>query len=221
MGSRKAAVWSLAVVGAVAISVLAHDARACGGEWYPEVSIDPRIHGVAQAEKLLSEGKRLAAAASVIRMMPHIKTLKSKPGSLVGRAERVLAVALSRSQGALPVAAEVPIDVLGSFQGSKLGEAEQNLEWSVQALKRQAEAKPDDMSLKSDLGEAMARVPTHHDEARAILEDLAKRDLMASPEGYAALASLRSRSGDADGQKLALKRCEAMAKSQDACVLRS
>ena len=49
----------------------------------------------------------------------------------------------------------------------------------------------------------------------------AKRDLIASPEGYAALASLRSQSGDTDGQKLALKRCEAMAKSQDACVLRS
>lgn len=221
MSFKKQAVWSISVAALMGISVLSQDARACGGEWYPEVMIDPRIHGVAQAEKNLAAGNRLAAAASVIRMIPHIKTLKSKPGSLVGRAERVLAVALSRSQGALPVAAEVPLDVLGSWQGSKEGDAAANMAWSVQVLERQAQAKADDVSLKTDLAEAMARLPEHREAARAILEDLAKRDLIASPEGYAALASLRSQSGDTDGQKLALKRCEAMAKSQDACVLRS
>ncbi|HVY26985.1 MAG TPA: hypothetical protein VHB79_10550 [Polyangiaceae bacterium] len=221
MSFKKQAVWSISLAALMGISVLSQDARACGGEWYPEVMIDPRIHGVAQAEKDLAAGKRLAAAASVIRMIPHIKTLKSKPGSLVGRAERVLAVALSRSQGALPVAAEVPLDVLGSWQGNKEGDAAANMAWSVQVLERQAQAKADDVSLKTDLAEAMARLPERREAARAILEDLAKRDLIASPEGYAALASLRSQSGDADGQKLALKRCEAMAKSQDACVLRS
>jgi len=183
--------------------------------------VDPRIHGVAQAEKQLANGNRLAAAASVIRMIPHIKSLKSKPGSLVGRAERVLAVALSRSQGALPVASEVPLDVLGSWRGSKDGESAANMAWSVAVLKRQSENKSDDVSLKTDLAEAMARVPEQRTQARAILEDLATRDLIASPEGYAALASLRRQSGDTDGQKLALKRCEAMAKSQDACISRS
>jgi hypothetical protein len=202
-------------------SSVSHVAEACGGEWYPEVTVDPRIHGVAQAEKALQSGKHLAAAASVLRMMPHIKTLKSKPSSLVGRAERVLAVALSRAQGALPVQNEVPREVLGGWAGSKDGEATTNMAWSVEVLKRQSSAKADDVALKTDLAEAMARVPEHRAEARTILEDLAKRDLIASPEGYAALALLRSQSGDADGQKLALKRCEAMAKNQDACVIRS
>jgi hypothetical protein len=154
-------------------------------------------------------------------MMPHIKSLKSKPGSLVARAERVLAVALSRSQGALPVGAEVPDYVLGSWRGAGEGESAANLAWSVSVLKRQSETKADDVALKTDLAEAMARIPEQRAQARSILEDLAKRDLIASPEGYAALALLRSQSGDADGQKLALKRCEAMAKTQDACVLRS
>jgi hypothetical protein len=221
MSFRKHTILSLGMAACVGITVLAQDAKACGGEWYPEVMVDPRIHGVAQAEKSLANGNRLAAAASVIRMMPHIKSLKSKPGSLVARAERVLAVALSRSQGALPVANEVPLDVLGSWQGAKDGESAANLAWSVATLKRQSESKSDDVSLKTDLAEAMARIPEQRAEARTILEDLAKRDLIASPEGYAALASLRSQSGDTDGQKLALKRCEAMAKSQDACVLRS
>lgn len=221
MSFKKHAVWSISLVACLGVCVPARDAVACGGEWYPEVMVDPRIHGVAQAEKNLAAGNRLAAAASVLRMIPHIKTLKSKPGSLVARAERVLAVALSRSGGALPVAAEVPADVLGAWQGSKPGEASSNLAWSVDVLKRQADAKGDDVALKTDLAEAMARTPDHRTEARTILEDLAKRDLIASPEGYAALAELRHQSGDADGQKLALKRCEAMAKSQDACALRS
>lgn len=222
MSIRKHTILAMALGACALTSVLSKDAVACGGEWYPEVvQVDPRIHGVAQAEKALSSGDRLAAAASVIRMMPHIKSLKSKPGSLVGRAERVLAVALSRSGGALPVAAEVPREVLGAWEGAKDGEASSNLAWSVDVLRRQSAAKADDVVLKTELGEAMARMPEHRDEARGLLEDLAKRDLIASPEGYAALAALRSQSGDADGQKLALKRCEAMAKSQDACVLRS
>jgi cytochrome P450 len=221
MSFRKHTVMAFSLAACLGISVLTQDARACGGEWYPEVMIDPRIHGVAQAEKALANGNRLAAAASVIRMIPHIKTLKSKPGSLVARAERVLAVALSRSQGALPVAKEVPSEVLGSWQGSKASDSAANLAWSVEVLKRQSDSKDDDVSLKTDLAEAMARLPEQRAEARSILEDLAKRDLIASPEGYAALASLRSQSGDTDGQKLALKRCEAMAKSQDACTVRS
>src|SRR5689334_12978303 len=158
------------------ITVLAQNAIACGGEWYPEVMVDPRIHGVAQAEKSLAGGNRLAAAASVIRMMPHIKSLKAKPGSLVGRAERVLAVALSRSSGMLPVSKEVPLEVLASWQGAKDGESSANLAWSVEVLKRQSDAKQDDVGLKTELAEAMSRVPARRAEARAILEDLAKRD---------------------------------------------
>lgn len=221
MSFRNKSVWVLAIGMCMGLSSVSHVAKACGGEWYPEVTVDPRIHGVAQAEKALQSGKHLAAAASVLRMMPHIKTLKSKPSSLVGRAERVLAVALSRAQGALPVQSEVPREVLGAWAGSKEGETSQNMAWSVEVLKRQSGAKADDVALKTDLAEAMARLPEHRQEARTILEDLAKRDLIASPEGYAALALLRSQSGDADGQKLALKRCEAMAKNQDACVIRS
>jgi hypothetical protein len=183
--------------------------------------VDPRIHGVAQAEKSLSGGNRLAAAASVIRMMPHIKTLKAKPGSLVGRAERVLAVALARSGGVLPVAHEVPREVLGAWEGAKPGQSTDNLAWSAEVLRRQSNAKADDVQLKTELAEALAQLPAHRAEARSILEDLAKRDLVASPEGYATLAQLRQETGDQAGQKLALSCCQAMAKSQDACALRS
>jgi hypothetical protein len=220
MTSRKHAI-AVAVFGAcLGLGVATREAAACGGEWYPEVMVDPRIHGVAQAEKSLAKGDRIAAAASVLRMMPHIKSLKAKPGSLVGRAERVLAIALSRSNGALDASREVPLDVLASWQGAKTAERTANLAWSVEVLKRQADAKRDDVGLRTDLAEAMARVPERREEARAILEELAQRDLIASPEGYAALASVRSQLGDSAGQQVALQRCEAMAKSKDACTLR-
>ena len=53
-------------------------ALACGGEWFPELQIDPRIHGVLEAEKSIAKGNYVAAAGSVVRMMPHLKTLDAK-----------------------------------------------------------------------------------------------------------------------------------------------
>lgn len=218
MTFRKHKIMGLTLLACLGFSAVPHEAAACGGEWFPEQTVDPRIHGIARAEQLLSHD-RLAAAASVIRMIPHIKSLKAAPGSLVGRAERVLAVALSRSQGALPVEAEVSAPVLAAFRGRTPAEALANLEWSARVLERQSTAKADDVSLKTDLAEALARLPERRAEARALLEDLSKRDLIASPEGYAALASLRSASGDVDGKKAALERCQAMAKTQGVCAL--
>jgi hypothetical protein len=218
---KKHRIWAAALCACVGTAVLTDPAQACGGEWYPVMQVDPRIHGVARAESALSSGKASIAAASVIRMMPHIKSLKAKAGSLVGRAERVLALALARFDGSLPLEREVPREVVGSWLGDKPGQAQQNLAWSIAVLRRQADAKSDDVSLKTDLAEALARSPEHRAEARVILEELAGRDLVASPEGYATLAALRSASGDQNGQKLALQRCEAMAKSQAACVIRT
>ena len=219
--NKKLGIWAAALCACVGTSALTERAEACGGEWYPVMQVDPRIQGVARAETSLPSGKPGLAAASVIRMMPHIKSLKASPGSLVGRAERVLALALARSGGSLAIAHEVPREYVGSWVGDKPGQAQQNIAWSLEVLRRQVNAKSDDVSLKTDLAETLARIPEHRAEARAILEDLARRDLVASPEGYATLAALRSDSGDSEGQKLALKRCEAMAKSQDACLIRS
>jgi len=169
MSVQKYGLSSSALAFGFGISILARNAHACGGEWYPEVTVDPRIQGVSQAEKSLANGNRLAAAASVIRMIPHIKTLEARPGSLVARVERMLAVALSRSEGKLPVQNEVPVEVLGSWQGKDPEQAGANLAWSIQALRRQAQSQADDVSLQTDPAEALARLPEHQTEARTIL----------------------------------------------------
>ncbi|HET7539285.1 MAG TPA: hypothetical protein VFK05_05415 [Polyangiaceae bacterium] len=190
---------------------------ACGGDWYPEVQIDPRIRGVAEAEKALAKGNYVAAAGSVVRMIPHIETLGRSRDPLIVRAERVLSVAIAREDGRLALEREVPREVLGHWSGKSAEERQKNLSWSVGALRRELALQKDNPGLQTDLGEALAKLPDGRDEARTILESLAARDLIGSPQGYKALAELRLQRGDEAGQKLAMKRCESMAATSAVC----
>ncbi|MBK7583959.1 MAG: hypothetical protein IPI67_27655 [Myxococcales bacterium] len=207
------AVSAFAVVGSVA-----SDAKACGGEWVPAVEIDHRPEGIARAEKALKKGEHAQAAAMVVRMMPHVKDLKAKKdGTLVARAQRILALAVARNNGALPIGKEIPGYIQGTWIGKTSKDKAANLEWSVAALRKLNDIKKDDAAVQSDLAEALAKVESHRAEAKEILEKLATKDLVSSPEAYAALADLRSQAGDSAGQKLALKRCESMAKTANVC----
>lgn len=208
-------VAGLALVGTIA--ALPAQASACGGEWYPVMETDYRPRGIAMAEKQLEEGKMLDAAATVIRVMPHIKSLKAERSTLVARAQRVLAMATARNGGALPVDAQVPDYAQGTWLGRTADARAENLEWSIVALRDVAETKKSDTAGTTDLAEALATVDSHKAEARTILEKLAEKDLVASPEGYAALARLRQAAGDEKGQQLALKRCEAMSTTPSMC----
>jgi len=192
---------------------------ACGGDWYPEVQIDPRIRGVAEAEKTLAKGDSLAAAASVVRMIPHIESLQAQRDRdpLVTRAERVLAVAIAREDGKLRFEREVPAAVLGHWLGKSKLDRGKNLAWSVDTLRRELAAEKGDPGVMTQLGEALSKLEGGQDEARTILESLAARDLIGSPQGYRALAELRLKTGDEAGQRLAIERCESMAPRSKAC----
>lgn len=209
----------LAMAGVVAfglVGAVSSEANACGGEWVPAVEIDHRPEGIARAEKLLEKGDNVAAAATVIRVMPHIKQLKAK-SSLVERAQRVLAVTTARSNGSLAISKEVPSYAQGKWVGKTAEEKAANLDWSIATLRSMSEGDKEDTALQTDLAEALAKTDSGKAEAKDILEKLAQKDLIASPEGYATLAELRSKAGDAEGQKVAQKRCESMAKTADVC----
>ena len=203
------------------LAVTSSDASACGGAWMEYIEVDHRIQGIARAQKQFNKGDVDAAAASVIRMMPHVATLKAKKSKLVERGQRILAVALARNDGALPVEKQVPDYARGTWMGKSEKDREHNLEWAVGTLRGVNEIKKDDPAAQTDLAEAMSKVEKYQGEAREMLERLAKKDLIATPEGYAALAKLRSKAGDPAGKKLAMQRCEAMARSASVCRVQS
>ena len=206
-------------VGACATAgMISTDASACGGGWYePIIEIDHRPYGLTIAERHIDRGEYQAAAGVIIRMIPHIKQLKPTSSDIIERAHRVLAVATARSGGELDVGLEVPAHVQGSWLGKTAEDRTANLDWSIASLRTLSEDAEDDPALGTELAEALAQVDEHRDEAKTILEKLAKKDLVASPHGYATLASLRAETGDSKGQKVALKRCEAMAVDAATC----
>jgi hypothetical protein len=86
---------------------------------------------------------------------------------------------------------------------------------AVMVLQRLAKASPNDAGKQTDLGEALAK--TKPKQAKAILEDLAAHDVVATPYAYAALARLRAVDGDENGRDEALARCRPMAKIESIC----
>lgn len=210
---------TLAAFGAIASTPRA--ASACGGDWAPVIFVDERPQAVSRAEKQLQRGDVLASAGSVVRSMPHIRTLDAKRSTLVARAQRLLAVALVRSGGSVNIAREVPDYAQGRWVGRTDADRAANLEWAVQVLRRVNEVKANDPSVESDLGEALSARSETREEGKALLEKLAQKDLIASPEAYAALARLREAAGDSEGTKLAVQRCEAMSNKPGLCVATS
>jgi hypothetical protein len=201
-----------------AVGMLARDAHACGGEWGPMmIEPDHRPRAIPLAEKALEEGKSVAAAGIVIRVIPHIRSLEPTSAPIVERAERVLALALARHGGALPIEREVPEYARGTFADRSPTARDSNLKWAVASMRALSDKSREDAALETDLAEVLAKLPEHKKEAQERLERLAARDLIASAEGYAALATLRSEAGDSQGEKVALVRCRAMAKSKDMC----
>ncbi|MBM4358425.1 MAG: hypothetical protein FJ096_09985 [Deltaproteobacteria bacterium] len=216
--STPALVFALAA--ALGLTMTAPRAEACGGGWWPEVqAIDYRVQGIASAEKDLAEGRHLAAAGKVIRMIPHIRAYsKASSDLIVNRSLRVLAVASARSGGDLSkLADELPSDLKESFAGMSDEARTENLRWSVKALKALRKSKKDDVTLKTELAEAMAALPETKAKARKTLEKLARKDLITTPEAYRALGRLRAEAGNTDGEAHALERCRTMARDAAIC----
>jgi len=198
---------ALGLVALAAVPSISHEAKACGDVWIPEV--DQRIQGLANAEKTMKDGKIVAAAQSIVRMFPEIRTINPGKDGMLGRAQRTLAVALVRADGA--------IDLDPTWRGKSQAERTKNISWAVGALERLRQQKQNDPSVDTDLGEALAKVDGRKDEARGMLQSLADRDLMATPEGYAALGRLQEEAGNTNARDAALKRCAAMAKDGSIC----
>jgi len=211
---------SLALFTSLGIATAAPSALACGVGWYPEVQMDYRVEGIASAERDLANGRTLAAAGKVIRMIPHIKSyVGASNDTIVNRSMRVLALAAARHEGDLSTLAdELPDELRVEFTGASPEAKRANVEWSLRALRALRKQRKDDVTLKTELAEALAALPEKRAKARKMLEKLAQKDLITTPEAYRALGRLRADAGDASGEAAALARCRAMASDASVCA---
>ena len=219
LGMKVAAV--LSIVGACGLA--ASDANACGGGWFPEEAIqeiDYRPSGIAMAEQQLEDGDYDAAAATVMRVIPHIHNYdKIVKDQTINKAMRVLALATARNDGELEPQSMISWYIRDVYEQRVADNPNANSEWAVNAMRALAGAgEADDPVLQSELGEVLAASTATQAEGRELLEKLAEKDLLTSPEAYKALAELRD---SADGRTAALERCRAMAKSPEACTIAS
>lgn len=75
------------------------------------------------------------------------------------------------------------------------------------ALEEQARRAPDDPVRQARHAEALAADASQAAQARAILEPLARADLITEAEGWRTLAQLRAAAGDVTGSAAAITRC--------------
>ncbi len=185
-----------------AIAGQSSEAVACGESIAFEV--DPNVLLLSQAEGSLNTGKPRSAALDALKVFPKIK--EAKPGSsyLLPRAQRIVALAIVRTDGLL-TAGKV-------FTAATADDRRANLEWAVATLRRLSTAKKNNPAAQTDLAEALARLPETQSEALAALDKLARKDLVTSAHGYATLAKLRKAAGDDQGHEAAMKKYEALAK---------
>ena len=207
-GSLVRVVWAMSFLLPAAISAAPGQASACGGEVYRE--IDSNTQNVAQAERALGEGKQGKAAIRAVRAFPALKIIKPGTLPLADRALRILALASVRADGGITV---------GTMTGRTATDRAANLEWSIDTLRTLTAKRAGNPALQTDLGEALAKVPAHQDEARKILGELADKDLLTTAEGYAALARLRSSKDEATAREALVKRCESMTKTPKICAV--
>jgi len=207
-----------------AVGAYAPDASACGGGWIePAFEIDEpdyRPQGITIAEAQLKKGDYDGAAATVLRVIPHIQNYDGATNSdVINRAMRVLAVATARNDGEHDIARQLGRDMRLMLEVDRDDKVTVPMNWAVSVLESAADKSEDDVVIQSELGEAMAKSEAHKAEGRALLEKLAEKDLLTSPEAYRVLAKLRSESGNADGRTAALERCKAMAKDAVVCQM--
>lgn len=214
MKIARVAALALALVPAAFVVSSTHDAHACG----MSVRMEPTpqkptpVQEVARSEKALESGQNLVAATAILQSFPKIRSATAGANPLETRALRVFSLAVIRSDGAVDEKKAKVASANGIEWTPRA-----NLEWAVQSLREIDQKRPNDPTVQADLGEALSKTATGQGEALKILQGLAQKDLMGSPHAYAALAKLRSQSGDLAGAEAAIKRCEEMSKSPGVC----
>lgn len=173
------------LTGACAVTLTSHDVRACING--VEHRRDVQIKEIMTAERQVDHGHPQLAARTVLRYFPRIKKQRLRGNGLGARAARIMARSVVRTRGALHGGVLFPAETEEQRAA--------NFEWSLHVLRSFSVETPKDARATTDLAEAFALVAKHEGDAKRMLTDLEKRDLVATPHGYATLADLRERAG--------------------------
>jgi hypothetical protein len=186
-----------------------------------EMPVSPWQSALSQARPLLDQG-RVASASRVARgVLPKDASVGKELD--MDRLLGVEALAVVRSGGRL------------HLDGAAEGEgraAERAIEAALGTLEKIAAARPKDVLAKVDVAEALSRLPERRDEARAVLEDLERKNVLPSAWGYAALVRLRADPApgapglvagplaalNAPAAGVALGRCRSMTRDDAVCA---
>lgn len=172
--------------------------------------VDPDVQSIRRAESLLVKGEHQAAAREVLATFPKaLQTAhRERKQALLHRGQRVLALAVVRSGGAVRLGADLP--------GKTASHRAAALAWAA-GLLRLHHARTGDIAVRAELAEALAAVPLDRPEAHAILTDLAAGDLLPTARAWALLAALEQERGDAAAAARATRRCREIAPDGDTC----
>jgi hypothetical protein len=201
----------LALAALLLLTVLAaptSPAEACGNE--VARVIDPVNESIRTAERHLARDNHRAAAKAVLKVFPAALRADHRAGrpQLFARGQRIVALALVRSRGAL---------TLPGLPGKTDAEREAGLAWAAATLRLHAARRDSDVLLTSELAEALALRPAERDEARTLLKDLADGDVMPTARAWAVLAALERSRGDKDAAERAVVRCQEIAEDKATC----
>lgn len=184
-------------------------ADACGNE--VERVVDVTNQSVRRAESLLAGGKHQRAAKEILATFPEALRADRRHArqNLFDRGQRVLALAVVRSDGAIKLGRDLP--------GKTEAEREINLAWAAGTLRLHAARGDGSVLLASELAEALARRPAERHEAHALLRELADGDVMPTVTGWVVLAKLEKARGDAGAAARAIARCKELAREPGVC----
>lgn len=165
-----------------------------------------------RAEHFLAQGKHskavrvLAKRFNKTRVLP--KTVKISP--LFDRAQRVLALAAVRSDGAIKLGK--------GLNGKSEFDKQVNVAWGVSVLQFHVARDPENIVLRTEYAEALSHMPGLETYAYKLLKQLHDDDLMPTARGYALLANLQHDMGEQAEGQASLQRCRQLGET-DGCAL--
>lgn len=178
-----------------------------------ERRVDPTTQRIREAEALLADGKYKAAVREVLEAFPTALRADYRDHrlSLFDRGQRVIALAVVRSEGAVKLDAALP--------GKTAAEREAGLAWATMILRLHRARGNGGVLLTSELAEALALRPSERPAARLLLKELADGDIMPTARGWAILGVLERDHGDADAAARAVARCKEISPDAKQCDL--